>query len=250
MAAAVSADALTVGPDAFGYLATDEVTFGDSWQDITGMEGVARYIGTDDDVWTRVQIDFDFNFYGTDYRYVNWTDNGLITFGFGNHNTQYSNVDLTAQAPNVDAPTIAVLWDDWVGREAGSGVYHLQTGTEPTRRFIIQWETLDGYVPGGGTNSTVTFQATLYEETGEILLLYKDVDAEHLAYDFGIGATVGIRNTGGQTDGRNLQWSYNQAVISGGTAIRITNIPEPVTMAGLMLGIGSLAGYVRRRRMA
>jgi hypothetical protein len=27
-------------------------------------------------------------------------------------------------------------------------------------------------------------------------------------------------------------------------------VPEPVTMAGLMLGIGSLVGYARKRRTA
>ena len=34
----------------------------------------------------------------------------------------------------------------------------------------------------------------------------------------------------------------------GGAITGLSVIPEPVTMAGLMLGIGSIAGYVRRRR--
>src|SRR4029077_8196768 len=32
----------------------------------------------------------------------------------------------------------------------------------------------------------------------------------------GVGATVGIRDINGQTSNRNLQWSYNQAVIMNG----------------------------------
>jgi len=31
-------------------------------------------------------------------------------------------------------------------------------------------------------------------------------------------------------------------------ALEAVSVPEPVTMAGLMLAVGSLAGYVRRRR--
>jgi hypothetical protein len=38
------------------------------------------------------------------------------------------------------------------------------------------------------------------------------------------------------------------AFTSPGAGGRI--IPEPVTMAGLMLGIGSVVTYVRKRRMA
>lgn len=32
--------------------------------------------------------------------------------------------------------------------------------------------------------------------------------------------------------------------------IRQTDIPEPLTMAGLLMGIGGLVGYARKRRAA
>ena len=37
-------------------------------------------------------------------------------------------------------------------------------------------------------------------------------------------------------------WSYGEA------GVEVEPVPEPVTMAGLMLGIGAIAGYIRRRR--
>ena len=240
MAAAVSADALTVGPDAFGYLATDEVTF--AWEDATGG---TRLLVSD---WRFVKLGFSFNFYGQDYTGVYFTENGLMTFGY--YETSANNLDLTTNAPPQDKPNIAVLWDDWWFKSTGieTGVYYKQRGEEPNRDFVLQWNLLH-HDPGSGLGD-VTFQAILHEGTDAITLQYLDTHVGNGLYDYGASATVGIRDTGGQTDGRNLQWSYNQAVISGGTAIRITNIPEPVTLAGLILGIGCLSRYVRRRRRA
>jgi hypothetical protein len=39
----------------------------------------------------------------------------------------------------------------------------------------------------------------------------------------GKDATVGIRDVNGQLSGRNLEWSYNQAVINDGGAIRFVS---------------------------
>jgi hypothetical protein len=65
---------------------------------------------------------------------------------------------------------------------------------------------------------------------------------------------VGIRDVSGDINGRVLQWSYavpnaapDQSAILFSTG-SLSTIPEPVSMAGLMMGIGGLAGYVRRRR--
>ncbi len=240
-AAAVSARAKTVGPDAYLYLATDEVNY--AWEDISDT-GSTWQPGADDKAKT-AKMGFDFTIYGKTYAYARFSDNGLIAFG--NENTQETNVDLTSQSPAWDLPTIAVLWDDWL-ITASAPAYYDTLGTVPgDRRFIVQWEQVEA---APGSPDTVTFQAILYEGSGTILLQYQDVvvtggDGSH---DNGLSATVGIRDTGGQTSGRNLQWSYNQAAIDDGMAIRITIIPEPVTMAGLVLGIGCLARYVRKRR--
>jgi hypothetical protein len=46
----------------------------------------------------------------------------------------------------------------------------------------------------------------------------------------------------GDSDTHNTQFNV--------TEIEVSTVPEPLTMAGLMLGIGGLVGYVRKRRMA
>ena len=201
--------------------------------------------GADDRAATR-PLGFTFNFYGVDYTLVRFSDNGLITFA--NESTQESNVDLTTTALSPDLPAVAVLWDDWYRNPSvtGSGVYYATLGTVGDRRFILQWNRFDHAI---SSPDTVTFQAILYEATGSILCQYQDVVIENgdELYDYGKSATVGIRDTDGAASGRNLQWSYNQAVIDNGTAIRFAPIPEPATAAGLMLGIGGLARYIRRR---
>ena len=242
-AAAVSAEAVTKGPDAFGYVVTDDVAY--AWEDISAS-GSTWQPPADDRAKT-ANMGFDFTIYGKTYTYARFSDNGLIAFG--NENTQETNVDLTSQSPAWDLPTIAVLWDDWF-IATSMPAYYETLGTVPgDRRFIVQWEQV-AVAPGG--SDTVTFQAILYEGSGTILLQYEDVvvtgsDGSH---DNGLSATVGIRDTDGHSSGRTLQWSYNHSVITDGLALEFSIIPEPVTMAGLMLGIGCLTRYARKRRRA
>jgi hypothetical protein len=58
----------------------------------------------------------------------------------------------------------------------------------------------------------------------------------------GVSAQQGVTVTGTYND---LQWGTGYTYPAPEAPI-----PEPVTMAGLMLGIGGLVGYVRRRRKA
>src|SRR5207245_6482782 len=96
---------------------------------------------------------------------------------------------------------------------------------------IVQW---DKVVPvnGDGTN-TVTFEARLFEGSDKILFSYFDtvVSDETFNYtnaaSFGVGATVGIRDLNGQNNGRNLEWSYNEAVITNGLNLLFTHPNHP-----------------------
>ena len=244
-AAAVSAEAVTKGPDAFGYLATDEVAY--AWEDISGTGKLV--LTSDDDAYASADLNFTFTFYDQDYTKVYWSTNGLITFGAAS--TQFTNQDLTDGGATwtYDGPSVAALWDDWESCSiVGDGTYYYETPDSPgSRRFIVQWNLLR-HNDDLAQRSQITFQALLYEGTNAIVFQYQDVAVGHTGIDNGLSATVGIRDTAGQISGRNLQWSYNQAVIDDGLAIRITIIPEPVTMGGLVLGSGSLATYLCRRR--
>ena len=200
------------GPDAFGY--TVQATTNFTFVQITN--GSPRVLALQDDTPFTAAIGFTFNFYGSNYSNLSFNPNGLITFGAASSN--YLNVDLITSSPSNNLPCIAVLWDDWEAESPGSdGVYYKTTGTAPARQFTVQWNKVIP-VNGDGTN-TVTFEARLFEGSNKILLSYFDAvvsDESTLAASLGAGATVGIRDLSGQTNNRNLQWSYNQPVITNG----------------------------------
>ncbi len=204
------------GPDAFGYTVASTANF--SFLQITsGSTRVLRLV--DDAAVTNINIGFTFNFYGSDYTAVSFNVNGLMTFGGAS--IAWSNVDLTTTSPTDNLPSIAVLWDDWETLPVGTdGVYYKTTGTAGSRQFIVQWNKLEA-VNGDGTN-TVIFEARLFEGSNRILFSYFDTaisdetTSPPAAARSGVGATVGIRDINGQTSNRNLQWSYNQAVITNG----------------------------------
>jgi len=204
------------GPDTFGYTVGSTTNF--SFLQITsGSTRVLRLV--DDAAATNINIGFTFNFYGSDYTTVSINVNGLMTFG--GTSIAYANVNLTTTSPTDNLPSIAVLWDDWETLPVGTdGVYYKTIGTVGSRQFIVQWNKLEA-VNGDGTK-TVIFEARLFEGSNRILLSYFDTaisDETTLPPDAarsGVGATVGIRDINGQTNNRNLQWSYNQAVITNG----------------------------------
>ena len=204
------------GPDAFGYSAAVTADF--SFVDITNAAHVLYF--SDDEAVT-VNIGFNFNFYGVNYKSLSFNPNGLITFGGAS--TDFNNVDLsTTVAPSNNLPCIAVCWDDWETQALGAdGLYYVTTGSLGSRQFIVQWNKV-APVNGTGTN-TVTFQARLLEGSHQILLSYFDVVvSDDPGYSNGAFATVGIRDINGQTNNRNLLWSHNQAVITNGENILFT----------------------------
>src|SRR5207247_6484810 len=130
--------------------------------------------------------------------------------------TNKSNTTITQQLP-----TIPVRWNYWQTLPvATDGVYYKTTGTAGSRQFIVQWNKLEA-VNGDGTNKVI-FEARLFEGSNRILFSYFDTAISDEttsppdAARSGVGATVGIRDINGQTSNRNLQWSYNQAVITSG----------------------------------
>jgi len=201
------------GPDAFGYTVAATTNFF-SFLQITN--GSTRVLWFDDDAAViNINLGFNFNFYGSSYSNVSLNVNGLMTFGGAT--IAYSNVDFTITSPAANLASVAVLWDDWETHSVGSdGVYYQTIGTAPTRQFVVQWNKV---TPVNGTGTTpVTFQARLFEGSNRILFSYLQlvVVESSLVSSLGAGATVGIRGISGQTNNRNLQWSYNRPVISNG----------------------------------
>jgi hypothetical protein len=82
----------------------------------------------------------------------------------------------------------------------------------------VQWHQVRSII--GTTANPVTFQVILYEANGSLKFQYADVDAGVVGVNSGASATVGVRDTGGQSNGHRLQWSLNSAVIASGQAIQ------------------------------
>ena len=205
-----------IGPDSYGYTAAT-TTF--LFEDLTepAIDAPPLLDNTDDAAVT-VAIGFPFVFYGVAYNAVSITSNGTLTFS--DVDTDWVPVDLSTAAPNGDLPMIAVFWHDWTFKYFGSdAVYAAMLGPAGSRRLIVQWNAALS-VPGPGSD-TVTFEVKLFEGSNHIEFHFLDATiSDDSTMSNGKDATVGIRDVAGQTNGRNLQWSFNVPVINDETAIR------------------------------
>ena len=211
--------AFAIGPDTYGYTAAT-TTF--SFESALGGTPI---LADQDDTGVTIPIGFSFLFYGVAYTTVSFTPNGLVTFG--GVDSDFQNDNLTTTAPDANRPSIGVFWHDWTYLFAGSDqAYYTTLGAVGSRRLIIQWNQAESAtgVNNPQNQDTVTFQVKLFEGTNNIEFHYQDATvSDDAGVSNGLQATVGIRDTNGHTNGRNLQWSYNQAVISNGLAIRYTH---------------------------
>ena len=242
------AHATIVGPDAFGYTAQNIVG---SFEDIsnTTLTGSTAALNGEDDAGVTAPIGFNFNFYGRTFSNVSVTPNGLATFG--GVDTDSFHASLTANGPVGNLASIAVLWHDWAFDLVGSDqAYYVTVGTPGSRKMIIQWNQAVS-VSGAGLDS-VTFQAKLFEGSNNIEFHYLDVTvSDDLTISKGADSTVGIRDVTGQFSGKNLQWSFDQAILTDGSAIRFeAPIPEPSSLALLACGSALLLGRSPRRHVS
>jgi VCBS repeat-containing protein len=188
-----------------------------------------------DDVSQALDLgDNRFTLYGTTYRQLWVSTNGLITLGDDllDQNAQYFNDGLDTL---VTQPAIAPQWDDWRAVPAGSGVFYKLGKDELT----IEWKSLDHYP---GTTDYVTFQAVLQLNTGnvpgDIIFNYPDLEAGVLpgveSFSNGASATIGIKDRtplGFDAVPQRLLVSNNvgtNPLVQTGKAIRIAVNKPPV----------------------
>ncbi|MFZ3569712.1 S8 family serine peptidase [Streptomyces sp. BH097] len=170
-----------------------------SW--IPGSSKVA--LSGDEDAKT-VPLPFPVSFYGVKYTSAAVTTDGLVNF-LSSRIGDYENEALpTETQPN---GIVAPLWDD-LTLDKKSTVQTATTGETGSRRFAVVWNN----VLFAGTTDRATFEAVFDEATGAITFQYQSVTGK------GASATVGIENQAGDDA---LQYSYDQAVVTNGSAIRI-----------------------------
>ncbi|MCK7478985.1 MAG: PKD domain-containing protein [Candidatus Moduliflexus flocculans] len=144
---------------------------------------------------------------------------------------------LNSPIPSIYTPNhfIAPFWDD-LDPAAGGAVYSLLEGEAPNRRLTVAWvDVPHGYWTGGA----VSFEATLFEGSNEIVFQYQDVTFGSAYYDAGASATVGVENVDG-TDG--TQFLHEQPLLSDAMALKWRPIPyhrRPIASPG-----GPYQGYV------
>jgi hypothetical protein len=206
-----------IGPDKYGYTAATTTYL---FEDLTEPSiNAPPMLGNVDDGAVTIPIGFPFVFYGVWYNAVSVTSNGTLTFR--NVDIDWVPVDISKTAPTNNLPMIAVLWHDWTFQYFGSdAVYAATLGPSGNRRLIVQWNAALS-ATGPGTD-TVTFEVKLFEGSNNIEFHFLDPTVfDDPTVSNGKDATVGIRDTAGQVNGRNLQWSFDQAIIADGEAIQI-----------------------------
>ncbi|MFK0194350.1 S8 family serine peptidase [Kitasatospora sp. NPDC090308] len=172
-----------------------------SW--VKGADKVA--LSGDEDAKT-VALPFPVTYYGVTYTSAAVTTNGLVDF-LEPRIGDYANTALPAATkPN---GVVAPFWDD-LTLDKKATVRTATTGKAGKRTFAVVW---DDVPLVSDKSKRVSFEVLFDEATGAITFQYQNVPGA------GSGATVGIENQAG-TDA--LQYSFDQAVLTDGSAIRFT----------------------------
>jgi hypothetical protein len=236
--------AAVVGPDAFGYTATDETAY--SFVDIS-HSGIRALAGTDD-ATAIAGIGFPFLFYGQSYTAACISSNGFLTFN--GCSDAFANQDLSVTKTPGNLPLVAPYWSDLTFlRPNADAVYYQTLGAAPGRQFVVQWNSA---FPQNAPQA-VTLQVILYEGTNEIRFQYAKVDVG--AGDpnsNGGAATVGICNAGGQASKQCVPWSYNAPVLRGSMAILMKSATVAQLTANLvaMVKASSIPANIQHELLA
>lgn len=170
---------------------------------------------TGDDALTSISLPFAFSFYGVSYSTAYMSTNGYLSFvptsvGY----FSFSNLTLPrTYEPNA---AIYVFWDN-LYMDASSSAQTEVLGQAPNQGFVIEWRNV-GFL--GDLTQRVDAEAVLYEN-GEIVVQYRNIDLQSTR-ERGNSATLGLENAAGTVA---FQYSYNEAVVSDGLAIRYSAPP-------------------------
>lgn len=187
------------------------------WIDTSGGEFLSSgdLLSNSDDGGWLVSVGFPFSLYGVSYADMMVGTNGLIQM---EHGTSYSSTEESFPLPydGDDNGIIAPWWCDLNPGTSGS-LRILREGASPHRSLTIEWHE----VPHFDHVGAITFQATLYEGTNEIIFRYQDTSFGDSDYDHGADASVGIEGPNGV---HGIQAHYHDGAITDGEAILFSPI--------------------------
>jgi len=168
---------------------------------MVGATQVLNASNDDTPTATPASIGFTFNYDGVNYTQYSVSPDGWILLGGGTAASSFTNT-ITL---NTNIPKIYPYWDDLATGTDGH-VKVLVTGIAPNRIFIAQWQVTIPRNLAGVSNST--FQAWLYENSGQIEFRYGAM---------GVNTTsVSVGLTG------NPATNYNSVTIATNTASTTT----------------------------
>ncbi len=194
---AVSPQAVSPGPDDFGYT-SQNITY--SWisagtdSTLTG-EGNAL----------ELPIGFNFPFYENSYSSVYLNTSGFVSFGSASYFAFFGQPIPSEALPN---DLIAAFWDDLlVGTPYNTGgIYYTQAGVAPNRYLVIEWRSVNQWY----ASDIFSFEMILYEN-GNIVFQYQSLPENQYNH------TVGIEDSDA-SDG--LQLCYRSGCLTAGQAVR------------------------------
>ena len=167
-----------------------------------------------------VRLDFPVTLYDSTSYTATLVSNGLIYLNDGScteaTNACYQNYPL----PSASAPPllIAPFWDDLVLRAGVSQVLTDIQGVAPARVYVIEYRNVGFY---NDTNSAITFQVLLHENSNEIDFEYVNLSG---ALGDGSSATVGIQNASATA---GLMYSFEESALTSATAVRFLALVSP-----------------------
>ena len=158
----------------------------DNYAALSGATTPSRTSGnTDEGYYNNLPIGFDFWYMGQKVTTFSVSTNGWMTLGQAITNAAYVN-NLTSGG---NRPVIAPLWDNLSIRSSGE-ISYLTSGAEGSRILTVQWRDMQW---NSGATSRISFQAKLYEETGQVRFSYLRVN--NTAPSGSPGASIGISGT-------------------------------------------------------
>ena len=144
---------------------------------------------TDDGYLDHVPLGFSFNFYGNLYSEVVVYSNGLIMFGPAVKDPLgFYRGDLIPYPANPNR-IIAFAWTDWQPNKVPGSIRYETRGTEPNRRFILQFTN----VPEYGGRGLLMMQLVLTENSNDITIYTNTMSITN----GGNRVTQGVENSDG-----------------------------------------------------